>query len=248
MITQFQKLFARPRHLILLILTAWIGLVLAEKRAERHGISKDDLNNLTFYGLLAFIIGGRVVYVLQNISAFTHSPLDVFSINMDVFDITGAIATAIIASLIYGQRHNLKLWSTLDALVPFFTMLAIGGHLSQLAAGTAIGAPSNVPWAIEQRHPTQIYGFLASLLILGLLWFKKHDSHSGILFLLFAALTSLSILIIEAFRGDSTFILGGLRQSQVIALNTLVGLFILIEYRLTAPAESNVEQSSKSVE
>ena len=76
--------------MILLLAAAWIGLSFAEKRAERHGLSKDDLNNITFYGLIAFVIGGRVSFVLQNISAFVKSPLGILSINPDLFDLFGA--------------------------------------------------------------------------------------------------------------------------------------------------------------
>lgn len=142
--------------MILLVAAAWIGLTLAEKRAERHGISKDDLNNITFYGLPAFIIGGRILFVLQNISAFIKSPPGIISINPDIFDPLGAIAVAVIVSFIYGQRRNLKLWSTLDALTPFFAILAIGLGLSHLAAGTAFGKDTELPWGnrtLERRAP-----------------------------------------------------------------------------------------------
>ena len=51
MIELFRNLFSPPRHMILLVAAAWFGLSFAEKRAERHGIQKDDLNNVIFYGL-----------------------------------------------------------------------------------------------------------------------------------------------------------------------------------------------------
>jgi len=47
MLNLFRNLLAPPRHLILLVIAAWLGLSLAEKRSERHGISKDTLNNIT---------------------------------------------------------------------------------------------------------------------------------------------------------------------------------------------------------
>ena len=236
MLTLFRNLFSPPRHMILLVIATWIGLSLAEKRAERNGISKEDLNNITFYGLIAFVIGGRISFVLQNIPAFIKSPLGIISINPDIFDPLGAVVIAFIAAFIYGQRRALSFWHALDALTPFFAMLSIGLGLSHLAAGTAFGKETTLPWGINlwnaTRHPTQIYEILASLLTFILLWFKKHDPRSGILFLTFAALTAGSQLFIQAFRGDSVLILNGIRQSQVIAWGMLMITFALLENRL----------------
>lgn len=236
MLTTFRNLFSPPRHMILLVIAAWIGLTLAEKRSERHGISKDNLNNMIFYGLTSFVIGGRISFILQNFPAFLKGPLGIISINPDIFDPLGAAALAFIVVLLYGQRRSLSFWPVLDALTPLLAILSIGIGLSHLAAGTAFGKETSLPWGIDlwnaTRHPTQIYEILASFLILGLLWFKKQDRHSGIFFLTFAALTTGSQLFIQAFRGDSALILNGLRQGQVIAWAILTVVFILIEYRL----------------
>ncbi len=235
MLTFFRNLFSPPRHMILLVAAAWVGLSLAEKRAKRYGISKDELNSIAFYGLLAFIIGGRLSFVLQNIATFSKSPTGIFSINPDIFDPIGATAVAIIVALIYGQRSSLSLWPTLDALTPFFATLIIGIGLSHLAAGTAFGKETDLPWGIDlwnaTRHPTQIYETLASLLIFGLLWFQKQNPRSGILFLTFAALTAASHLFIQAFRGDSVLIFNSLNQNQVIAWVILAACFPALEFR-----------------
>jgi phosphatidylglycerol:prolipoprotein diacylglycerol transferase len=234
MLTLFRNLFSPPRHMILLVAAAWIGLILAEKRAEQHGIHKDDLNNITFYSLVAFIIGGRISFILQNITSFLKSPISIISINPDIFDPLGAAAAAIIIAFIYGQRRKLLFWGILDALAPLFAVLAIGIGLSDLAAGTAFGKETNLAWGIDlwnaMRHPTQIYETLASLLIFGLIWFQKKNPRPGILFLTYAAWTAVSQLFIQAFRGDSRLIFNGLRQGQVIAWVVLASCFILFEY------------------
>lgn len=222
--------------MLLIFAAAWIGLSLAEKRAERSAISKDNINNIIFYGLITFVIGGRISFILQNIPAFIKSSLGIISINPDMFDPLGAVTAAIIVMLVYGQRRGLLFWHTLDALTPFFAILTIGLGLSHLAAGTAFGKETKLVWGINlwnaTRHPTQIYETLASFLTFSLLWFKRHDPRSGMLFLTFAALTAGSQLFIQAFRGDNTLILNDLRQEQVIAFAALAFIFILIEYRL----------------
>ncbi len=211
-------------------------MILSEKRSERNGINKEDINNIIFYSLIAFVIGGRLSFVLQNLPAFMKSPLGIISINPDIFEPLGALAAALITAFVYGQRRALSFWHTLDALTPFLAILAIGSGLSHLAAGTAFGKETNLSWGINlwnaTRHPTQIYETLASFLIFGLLWFKKHDQRPGILFLTFAALTTGAQLFINAFRGDSKLIFNGIRQSQFIAWLILVFIFILLEIRL----------------
>jgi phosphatidylglycerol:prolipoprotein diacylglycerol transferase len=233
MIEAFRSLFAPPRHFILLVVAMWIGLTLAEKRSERHGVSKEQLNNLTFNSLIAYVVGGRLLFALSNLSAFAQSPLSIFSPNPDLFDPTGGLVVAILVGFIYGQRQKLQLWGTLDALTPIFAMLAIGLSLAHLAAGTAFGSPTTVPWGIDlwnaTRHPSQVYELLASLLIFGWLWFRKTDSHSGILFLTFAALTAGTRLFLEAFRGDSTLVFGEFRLAQVTAWALLAVVFFVSE-------------------
>ena len=233
MIESFRALFAPPRHFILLVAALWIGLTLAEKRSERHGISKEQLNNLTFYSLIAYVIGGRVLFALNNFSAFSQSPLSIFSPNPDLFDPTSGLIVALLTALIYGQRQKLQLWGTLDTVTPLLAMMMIGLSLSHLAAGTAFGSPTDMAWGIDlwnaTRHPTQIYELIASLLIFGWLWFQKTDSPPGIYFLTFTALTTGTRLFLEAFRGDSTLIFGEFRLAQIAAWIVLVGVLVVSE-------------------
>ncbi len=233
MISLFRSLFAPPRHLILLLAALWIGLVLAEKHAERHNISKDSLNNIVYYCLFGYILCGRLLYAVSNFSAFAQSPLSIFSLNLDLFDPLAALAVAVIVGFVYGARQKLPFWSTLDALTPVFAVLAIGLSLSHLAAGTAFGSPTDLPWGVElwnaKRHPTQIYELLAFLFIFGLIWHRKIDSPAGSSFLLFAALTAGARLFFEAFRGDSTLIFGELRLAQIIAWIVLAVLLFTTE-------------------
>jgi len=221
MIALFRSLFAPPRHLILGFIALWLGLALSEKRTERHGISKEALDNLVFYSFLGYVIGGRVLFALENSSAFRGNPLNILDITMDLFDPIGALVTAILVGFVLGQRQKLPFRSTLDALTPLLATVMIGLSLSHLAAGTAFGKPTNVPWGIElwnaKRHPTQIYELVASLLIFGLIWFRKLDTPTGSDFLLFIALTAGARLFLEAFRGDSLLIFGGLRVAQIIS-------------------------------
>lgn len=242
MIDIFRAFFAPPRNLILLIAALWIGLAFAEKRSEQYDISKERLNNLVFYSLFGYLIGGRTLFALTNYSAFVGSPLSLFSLNIDLFDSFGGIVTGILTGIVYGKRQNFSFWNALDALAPIFAFLAIGIHLSHFAAGTAFGSPTSLPWGIDlwgaTRHPTQIYELVASLAIFGLIWFRKSELFPGALFLYFTALSAGARLFLETFRGDSALILDGFRQEQIVAWLTLAATLIAYDRLLAHKGEN----------
>jgi phosphatidylglycerol:prolipoprotein diacylglycerol transferase len=232
MLTLFRNLFSPPRDLILVMVAIWAGLYLVERRSARYGVSNEDLNNIVFFSLIGFLLGGRILYAFENLSAFTQSPQSLISLNLDLFDSFGGLAVAIIVALVYGQRRTLSFWSTLDALTLVFAFFAVGLGLAHLASGSAFGKETTLPWGMKLwgavRHPSQVYEILAALLILGLLWFQKANTRPGVYFLRFAALTSSARLFLEAFRGDSTLVFGGLRLAQIIAWVVLaISLFLL---------------------
>ena len=244
MIEIFQSTFAPPRHLILLLAALWVGLALAEKRTERHNVSKESLNNLIFLSLISYLAGGRLIYALVHLPAFVQSPSSLISLNLDLFHPPGGLLIAIAAGWIYASRHELPLRFTLDALTPVGAALAIGLALSHLAAGTAFGRQTDSPWGIElwgaMRHPSQIYELVASLLIFALIWFLKPLSRAGVLFITFIALTAAGRLFLEGFRGDSTLVLGGFRLAQVIAWVVLGAALVASEWlSWDQPRESN---------
>lgn len=233
MLTLFRNLFSPPRDLILVVAAIWVGSWLAEKRAGRHGVNPNDLNNLTFYPLLGYVLGGRILFALENLPAFLADPRSLVSLNLDLFDPLGGLAVALVVGLAYGGRKGLSLWPTLDALTPLLAVFAVGLALAHLASGSAFGMETSLPWGMDlwgaTRHPSQIYALLASLLTLGLVLFQKADSRPGLSFLIFAALTSGWTLFLEAFRGDSTLVFGGLRLAQALAWSALAAAFFLLD-------------------
>lgn len=247
MLTYFRNLFSPPRDLILVVAAIWAGLWLAEKRSAKHGINPNDLNNIAFFPLIGYLLGGRILFAFENFSAFAQNPQSLISLNLDLFDPFGGLAMAFIVAIVYGQRQKLPLWPTLDALTPLFAVFALGLGLAHLASGNAFGKETSLPWGMQLwgvvRHPSQIYESSASFLILGLLWFQKTDSRPGIHFLTFTALTSGTRLFLEAFRGDSTLILGGLRMEQVITWIALALSLLLLDKRIR---DSRTDMATRS--
>ncbi len=255
----FRSVFATPRDLILIVAAGWVGLALADKRAKQTTMGEQAIDSLAFAMVLAFVIGGRLLYAAGHLSAFVGSPASIVSLNVGLFDIWGGLASAAIVAAVVMQRRHLPTWQTLDLLAPFLAALNIGLALSHVATGAAFGKETNVPWAIDlwgaQRHPTQVYELIAGLAILGVVWYYGAPRKlSGKTFLLWLALTAGARLVIEGFRGDSTLVFGGLRLAQIVAwvvlATALVGLELIQRSAATevpaaegpeAPDEARVE-------
>jgi hypothetical protein len=123
MIESFRSLFAPPRHFILIVTALWIGLALAERRTQRHGISKEQLNNMTFYSLIGYMLGGRILFAVNNLSSFMGSPLSIFSPNPDLFDPTGALIIALLITI--GGSCFATEWGYAIAFLFFIIMMFI---------------------------------------------------------------------------------------------------------------------------
>ena len=206
---------------LFLLVSIWVGITLTERSADKYKLSADTLSSLIMLALVAGVIGGRIAYVARFPDAFAGNLGSIVSLNPGLFDMTGAFAAAVIAALVYSQRKTLPLLPTLDALVPFFGMLAIGIALMNFASGKAFGMETDLPWGIEiwgaKRHPSQVYELIAAFVTLNLLYPPKANARyrAGVSFATFVAATAGYRLFLETFRGDSTLIFGDLRAAQV---------------------------------
>lgn len=209
---------------LIMLLGLWLGLSLAEKRAPRRGISPGLLYNLVFLTLIASIVGARLFFVARYPEAFLSSPFSLLSISPELLDPLAGLTTGLLAALVYSQRKRASLWPVLDTLTPLLAVLGVAVGVAHLAAGSAFGAPTSLPWAIELwgswRHPTQVYETVVAVLILvAVLYFDSHvtSQKPGLIFFSFLALSAASRLFLEAFRGDSMLLADRFRSAQVMA-------------------------------
>jgi len=225
----------------------WMGIYLSGRNALRFNVDKKLLYNLVFTSILVSIIGARLVYVARFPQIFASSPLGIVSLNSTMMDLQGGFLAGILVAFIYGQRKNLPLWGTLDALVPGLSFFAAAIGLAHMASGDAYGSPTDLAWGIdlwgESRHPTQILEFVTALVLFIIVypgsrlvsWIQDLHDHPSVLFLIFIALSAASRIFLEAFRGDSAVIFGRLRIAQLAAWIILAFSLWLLQKRVTVP-------------
>lgn len=226
---------AVPVPAISLLVGIWLGLALAERYAGRLGADPSRIYNLALVGLVAGLIGGRLVYAARYLEAFAANPASLVSLNPGLLDPWGGAAVGLLAALVYGQRKGMLLKPTLDALTPALAVFMAALGISHLASGAAYGAPTGLPWGIELwgavRHPSQVYEILAALAVLGVIWpggKRLGGLAPGARFLIFVGCSAAARLFLEAFRGDSSLLWAGVRTAQVVAWLALAASLLLL--------------------
>ncbi|RME07214.1 MAG: hypothetical protein D6816_06900 [Bacteroidetes bacterium] len=221
---------------LILLAGFWIGLNVSEKEAVRQKRPSELVYNLIMPALAVGLVGARLWYVGRFLDTYLANPLSIISLDYNTLDPLAGFIFGLLAAAAYIIRKKLPLRLILDILTPGLAVFAIALGLAHLASGDAFGAPTSLPWAIElwdaSRHPTQIYEMVLATAVFLLIWrARKNTPFPGFLFLAFVALTAVNRLFLEAFRGDSVLVAGGIRQAQLAALLVLmVALWLMRQW------------------
>jgi phosphatidylglycerol:prolipoprotein diacylglycerol transferase len=229
---------------VALLAGIWIGLNLAEKEANKLRLKPPEVYHLVSLGLVAGLLGARLVYAGRYLSAYLDDPLSLFALNPNTLSPNGGLLIGIGVAILYAWRKKLPLRSTLDALTPGLAFFMVFFAIAHFLSGDAFGAPSSLPWAIylwdEYRHPTQVYEFLAALGVFAVVWrWPLAKPGTGVNFLVFVTLTAASRQFLETFRGDSLLLGAGLRAAQVTSLTVLLAALWLM--RIWATQQGKVK-------
>jgi phosphatidylglycerol:prolipoprotein diacylglycerol transferase len=236
---------------MIIILGLWVGLLISEKLAQHYKSKTDILYNLVFITLFSGILGARVSYILTHIEVFIESPINIFSLNSGLMDPIGGAAIGFFSTIIYANRKQISIWLILDDLTPLFIVIMKSNSLSQFASGKAYGIETALPWGInlwgKNRHPTQIYDFFLSAIVMGiiLIMIKTRPNGAripGYLFLVSTSLIATSKLFLEAFRGSTGVILFNVRVNQVISWLVLA---VSLRSLITLHKKSNMKNEVK---
>jgi phosphatidylglycerol:prolipoprotein diacylglycerol transferase len=221
---------------VLLLLGFWLSHWLFVRQARQSGGEQlaDYADRSAFAALLGAALGGRVWFGLWNWELYAQTPSLWWALRINDLAWGGALLGGMLGAWLWCRAKKAPSLQLADLAVqslPFGQALACVGLL---LSGDAFGAPTQLAWGIDlfgtTRHPTQILMALAALatgLILRTL--GKQTRPAGSLLSMYLALQSLSLLLIEALRGDSLIMAGGIRVNQILGLALLLGAFISLK-------------------
>ena len=210
----------------------FLGIGLAVKEAKKEGIDPQKILDLSFYILIAAIVGSRIFYVIINFRYFIENPLEIIKIWSGGLVFYGGFVIGIVVVIYFFKKNNMPLWKTADVIAPSIPIGQAVGRLGCFFAGCCYGKPTNLPWGVTfsdpnslaklgvPLHPTQLYSSLNGLIIFFILIIiRRYKRFDGELIWIYVLLYSVGRFIIEFFRSDDRgFILDTLSTSQVIGI------------------------------
>lgn len=241
--------------------TIWLFLALAIITGT-YALIKLSLNNnlkIQFLStnswklILWALVGARIVAIVTNFRMYFYEfGLKEIPPLFYIWDKELSLWGGAIGFLLYlhfiCKKSDQKFWRWLDVIVPAGIAAFAVVHMGAFFGGLNYGAPTSLPWGVNFAsplvrytvpiHPTQIYAFLYSALLvvvlIGIQNSKKFDTQKDTGLLGLFGIFAYSILrFLEDFvRGDDTILILGVRLTKITipVLIILTGVIIYLRY------------------
>ena len=220
----------------LIMLGAISGYLYLRTVAKKElGVEAEKIQVLAILIILAAIVGGKVLFYLENPSYYFSPPSNMLKNFRTGFVFYGSLLFVIPVSIWYFVKEKWPLWSMMDLFAITACIIHGFGRMGCFFAGCCYGLETDGHISVTfthqasmakplhtPLHPTQLYSvFLISSILATLLMFKRHKRFNGQLFFIYIALYAAGRSIIEIFRGDLRrgFVIDGwISHSQFISI------------------------------
>ena len=144
------------------------------------GWTKEDLDDMLFYGMLGVIVGGRLGEVLfYEPAQYLAHPLQIFMIWQGGMSFHGGFIGVMIAMLVWSRKRGKRIGDVYDFIAPLVPLGYACGRIGNFINAELPGrlADPGLPWAMiwpgvaGPRHPSPLYQALVDgVLVFLILW------------------------------------------------------------------------------
>ena len=155
----------------------WLGT--RRIRTGRAPVSREQLDDLLFGGIVGVILGGRLGYILfyKPDYYFSH-PLEIFAVWQGGMSFHGGFLGVLVAMAFVARRQRINWWDLMDFVAPLVPIGLAAGRLGNFINGELWGRVTDVSWGMVfrgagelPRHPSQLYQMaLEGFVLFALLW------------------------------------------------------------------------------
>jgi phosphatidylglycerol:prolipoprotein diacylglycerol transferase len=233
---------------LFVVLGILAALTVSLKLAKKFGLSPNKIFDLSFWMIIAGIIGARVYHVIVNWNYYGQNLSSVYKVWEGGLAIHGGLIGGLLVLLYFCWKEKVNFWLAAAVFAPGIALGQAIGRWGNYFNQELFGTPTNLPWGIpidfmnrpdrylsaNYFHPTFLYESLGDLLIFAVLMFivaqflKKKWVDYKIILLVYLILYSTLRFFTEFLRTDTTAYFFGYRWPQVISLLIIIASLIIL--------------------
>jgi phosphatidylglycerol:prolipoprotein diacylglycerol transferase len=155
----------------------WLGT--RRIRAGLAPLTREQMDDLLFAGIVGVILGGRLGYVLfYKPGYYLSHPLEIFAVWQGGMSFHGGFLGVLVATAFVARRQNVDWWRLMDFVAPLVPIGLAAGRFGNFINGELWGRVTDLPWGMVfrgagelPRHPSQLYQMaLEGFTLFALLW------------------------------------------------------------------------------
>jgi len=214
-----------------------------------QGWTRDDLDDMLFYGMLGVIVGGRLGEVLfYQPLYFLEHPLEIFMIWKGGMSFHGGFLGVLIAMALWARKRKRNLLDVYDFIAPLVPLGYAAGRMGNFINAELPGrlADPNLPWAMlwpgvaGPRHPSPLYQALVDgVLVFVILWLFARKARPRLAVgAMFTLLYGCARFFTEWFRVPDweTTVFGlPITSGQVLSLPMIVAALVMLAWAYRQP-------------
>ncbi len=207
-----------------------------------QGWTKDDLDDMLFYGMLGVIVGGRLGEVLfYQPLYYLANPLEILMIWHGGMSFHGGFLGVLIAMALWARKRRRNLLDVYDFIAPLVPLGYAAGRMGNFINAELPGrlADPSLPWAMlwpgvaGPRHPSPLYqAAIDGVLVFIILWMFARKARPRLAVgAMFTLLYGCARFFTEWFRVPDweTTIFGlPITSGQVLSLPMIVAALIML--------------------
>ena len=114
------------------VVVSWIWFM---RRAKGMGLPEDRLFNLTFYSVLAGILGAKLLLIVVDWRTYVANPVEILGTLRSAGVLMGGVLAGALTFVYYCRRFDLPLWTLADAISAPLVLAQAMGRLGCFSAG-----------------------------------------------------------------------------------------------------------------
>lgn len=229
----------------MLAVSFFIGIVLAGKRAEKRGVKKEIIYDLSIILIIAAVVGSRALYILTHREHY-HGIVDIIALWQGGATYYGGLALAVIGAVIYLRKKDVPFFKVADICSPSIALGVFITRIGCFLSGCCFGVPTESGFGLVfppncpagntftgvHIHPTQLYASFAGLVVfVALILLSRRKMFDGYTFGFLCILYGAARFAVDFYRyyeEYAFFFLGYLTVSQILSIFLMLTGFLIL--------------------